>query len=180
MAREVAGAFAAFGPAYMKWLHAGAQPGGVTFARLKLLNVLLHAGPQIMSGLRDALGITARSVTALVDALEAEGLVRRVAHPRDRRATIIELTEAGRSAVAEQFEAHVQRAESLFGVLGENDQRTLLRLLRTLSDELGEVGGCSPAFPPGLGWRGPVAAADQPGAGADGGGGRGAGGPRRR
>jgi len=149
----VATAFATLGPSYMKWLHAGVQPGGVSFARLKLLNVLAHSGPQIMSGLRDALGITARSVTALVDALEAEQLVRRVAHPRDRRATIIELTEVGRTAVAEQFEQHLQRAESLFAVLDLDDQRTLLRLLRTLSDHLGNVGGCPPGFPPGLGWR---------------------------
>ena len=34
-----------------------------------------------MSDLADALGVTPRNITALVDGLEEEGMVRRVAHP---------------------------------------------------------------------------------------------------
>ena len=48
-----------------------------------------------MSDLGDELGVTARYVTSLVDGLEKEGLVRRVPHPTDRRATIIESTPKG-------------------------------------------------------------------------------------
>jgi len=40
-------------------------------------------------------------MTALVDSLEAEGLVRRKPHPTDRRATMVELTEDGASAACE-------------------------------------------------------------------------------
>jgi len=45
------------------------------------------------------------SVTNAVDRLEAEGLVRRIPHPTDRRATLAEITEKGRSLVAKATEA---------------------------------------------------------------------------
>ena len=37
------------------------------------------------------------SVTNAVDRLEGAGLVRRLSHPSDRRTTLVEITEAGRS-----------------------------------------------------------------------------------
>lgn len=147
LARELAGAFMAFGPAYFKWVNARVRDSGVTFARMKTLHALKFHGPQIMSSLRDELGVTARSVTALVDALEADDLVRRVPHPTDRRATIIELTDSGRATVHQQFEAHSMRAAEVFGRLADSDQRELLRLLNLLSAELTAMGvesGCDP------------------------------------
>lgn len=145
LARDLAGAFMAFGPAYFKWVNARVRDSGVTFARMKTLHALKFHGPQIMSSLRDELGVTARSVTALVDALEGDALVRRVPHPTDRRATIIELTDTGRETVHNQFEEHAGRAAEVFGRLDERDQRELLRLLNLLSAELTALGveaGC--------------------------------------
>ena len=138
---ELVGAFAGFGPAYMKWVSAGVTPGGVTYARMRLLHALQAGGPQIMSALRGELGVTARSVTALVDALEADGLVRRTPHPTDRRATIVELTDAGSDSVTGVHEAFAGRAATLFTTLDEPDQRELLRILRRLSGALRDLGG---------------------------------------
>jgi DNA-binding MarR family transcriptional regulator len=42
------------------------------------------------------LEVTPRNITGLVDGLEGAGLVRRVPHPSDRRAALVELTVAGR------------------------------------------------------------------------------------
>ena len=39
--------------------------------------------------------MTARNVTGLIDALEHDGLVERLPHPSDRRATLVRLTVAG-------------------------------------------------------------------------------------
>ena len=41
------------------------------------------------------------SVTNIVDRLEAQGLVRRVPHPTDRRTTLAEITAEGRKVCAE-------------------------------------------------------------------------------
>ena len=69
--------FAAFGPMYLKWVRSRLQDSGMTYARMRLLGALHCNGPQIMSSISDELGVTRRNVTALVDALEGEGLVRR-------------------------------------------------------------------------------------------------------
>src|SRR3989337_2175600 len=91
--------FADFGPCYMRWVKSRLQDRGLTYARMRLLGALHCGGPQIMSSISDELGVTRRNVTALVDALEEEGLVRRRPHPTDRRATVIEMTGRGARAI---------------------------------------------------------------------------------
>lgn len=140
---ELVDAWHAFAPAFFKWMAAGATDG-LTFARVRVLKTLHHNGPQIMSGIRDELGVTARSVTALVDALEADDLVRRTPHPSDRRATIVQLTTTGRGAVDGVHDVFVNRSNQVLGRLDDEDQRTLLRILRTLAAELAELGGLDP------------------------------------
>ena len=134
VAGDLVEAFATFGPAYMKWLHAGVST--TTYARMRLLHALHQRGPQIMSAIGECLAVTPRNVTVLVDGLEREGLVRRVPHPDDRRATIVELTAQGKGVVAEAFADHTQRAVALFEQLKPTEQKTLLTLIRRLTDEL--------------------------------------------
>jgi DNA-binding MarR family transcriptional regulator len=45
------------------------------------------------------------SVTNIVDRLEADGLVKRIPHPTDRRTTLAEITESGRERRAAATEA---------------------------------------------------------------------------
>lgn len=83
------------------------RPFDLTFARYEVLMLLRfsRAGSLPLSRLGDRLQVHPTSVTNAVDRLEAQGLVRRCPHPRDRRATLAELTDAGRelagSATAE-------------------------------------------------------------------------------
>src|SRR5579885_2081359 len=86
LGRELVEAFGSFAPHWVKWVHLSAAPAGITPARLRVLGTLYADGPQIMHDLSDRLGVTPRNVTALVDGLEADGLVERRPHPSDRRA----------------------------------------------------------------------------------------------
>ena len=70
---------------------------GLTQPRTHLLWVLYQGGPVTQAQLADAIGVTPRNVTTLVDALEATGFARREAHPTDRRAVLVHLTERGLS-----------------------------------------------------------------------------------
>ena len=84
--------FFTLGPAFTRWAERHETAGGLTPQRQRLSELLYDNGPSRMCDLRDALGVTATNVTALVDALEQEGIVERVPHPTDRRATLIRLT----------------------------------------------------------------------------------------
>jgi DNA-binding MarR family transcriptional regulator len=104
----------------------------ISFARLKLLITLKHSGPTIMSDLSEHLMVTPRNVTALVDGLEREGLVRRTPHPTDRRAILIQLTEAGEvNCIRPQAELE-KEALTLFDKMSPKDQANLIRLLTRL------------------------------------------------
>lgn len=132
--------FAAFGPAYMKWVRSRMQEPGVSYARMRLLGALHCGGPKIMSGISDELGVTRRNITALVDALEEEGLVRRRPHPTDRRATVIELTGEGARTMDTLYDEHRRSVAELFAELSDEDRRELVRLLGLLRERL--PGGC--------------------------------------
>ncbi len=132
--------FAAFGPAYMRWVKSRLQEGSISYARMRLLGTLHCNGPQIMSSISDELGVTKRNVTALVDALEEEGLVRRRPHPTDRRATVIELTGQGLETTDSMYEEHRVAVSELFAGLSEDEQRELMRLLGSLRNALRREG----------------------------------------
>jgi DNA-binding MarR family transcriptional regulator len=74
----------------------------LTFARFELLRLLSFtrsgALPMAKAGAR--LQVHPTSVTNAVDRLEAAGLVKRVPHPTDGRATLVEITPDGRERVA--------------------------------------------------------------------------------
>ena len=90
---------------------------GLTVPRAHLLWLLHHEGPTTQRALADALKVTPRNVTGLVDGLVATGFVTREPHPTDRRATHVSLTEHGTSALAEMDRGHRELAELLFGGL---------------------------------------------------------------
>jgi DNA-binding MarR family transcriptional regulator len=146
-ALRLAERFHILGHAFKRWMQTLIDDaGGVSPARLRLLGVLHCRGPQIMSGLSDELGVTARNVTTLVDALESEGKVRRTPHPTDRRATVVELTAQGMASASELVDSFTEKTAGLFRDLSEADQRELLRLVEALLAALqkrGQAGrGC--------------------------------------
>ncbi len=73
---------------------------GLTGARAHLLWVLRERGPLTQRELAEALQVSARNITGLVDALAATGFVTREAHPTDRRATLVSFTGKGKQAAA--------------------------------------------------------------------------------
>ena len=135
-AQRLADLFSIFAPAFLKWQYAGVLVPGMTYPRMNLIHVLAEDGPQIMAVLRDRLGVSARNITVLVDGLEKEGFVRRTPHPRDRRATVIELTDDGRDVHRRVYATHADRAGALFATLSAADQKHLARILNRLGEGL--------------------------------------------
>jgi DNA-binding MarR family transcriptional regulator len=111
--------------------------------RLRLLYELHCRGPRKMADLADTLGVTPRAVTALVDGLEAESLVRRVPHATDRRVTMIEIT-GGAAEVEGQIDSFRTVIDGLLAAVSEADRRTLARVLPTLQARIHEPDGRSP------------------------------------
>ena len=116
-----------FVKAFDAWLRrASVAQAGESVPRLQLLYELHCNGPRKMADLADTLGVTPRAVTTLVDALEGEDLVRRSAHPTDRRITMIDITGDG-AKVEQQFAALQSSLIDLFADLPEADAAAMQR-----------------------------------------------------
>ena len=107
-------------------------PLGVTGRQLALLT-LFGAGPALSQQDGAArLGIDRTTMVALVDELEAKGLVRREVAPGDRRKRLVTLTGEG-ERVREAGEEVTRRAEALLlDPLGEADADRLRTALHRI------------------------------------------------
>jgi DNA-binding MarR family transcriptional regulator len=74
------------------------RPLGLTFARYEALVLLVFSrtGSLPLGKMGERLMVHPTSVTSIVDRLERDGLVQRLASPGDRRVVLAELTDAGR------------------------------------------------------------------------------------
>lgn len=115
------------------------KPTGLTFARYELLMLLAfsHTGALPMAKASARLQVHPTSVTNAVDRLEIADLVKRVPHPSDRRATLIEITDAGRTLA---LDATKQLNDKVFTLPDLNDAKvdTLVRILAELRHEAGD------------------------------------------
>ncbi|MGW9586707.1 MarR family winged helix-turn-helix transcriptional regulator [Microbacterium sp. NPDC055455] len=102
---------------------------GLTQPRTHLLWVLHHGGPATQAHLAEALGVTPRHVTTLVDALEATGFALRGPHPTDRRAVLVSLTERGRSTMQTMDAEHEALGAALVTGLDEESVRVATSVL---------------------------------------------------
>ncbi len=101
--------------------------------RLRLLLAVEEMGRLRMGDLAEDLGVTARTVTTLVDALEREGLLARLPDPTDRRATLLELTEQARTQFEQVRSLQMELGEELVASLDTQQRRQLLDLLSRLN-----------------------------------------------
>jgi DNA-binding MarR family transcriptional regulator len=129
--RELLELSARFSHSFLRWVDA-CSPGGFTYPRLRVLEALHCQGPAKMKTLADALGLSARNLTAVADSLEGEGLLRRVAHPSDRRATLLELTDDGQAAADESLMPRLIELSRLFDELSPTARHSLRVTLATL------------------------------------------------
>jgi DNA-binding MarR family transcriptional regulator len=117
----------------------GAREYGLGFARGRVLWALQESGPVLMRALSQALGISPRTVTGLIDALEADGWVTRSPHPADRRATIVSVTPAAEETLARLREFYEGLAHDLIGDLPDDDLARCRTVITTLEDRLDDV-----------------------------------------
>jgi DNA-binding MarR family transcriptional regulator len=129
--RELLELSARFSQLFLRWLDSR-TPGGLTYPRLRVLEALHCQGAAKMKTLADALGLSARNLTAVADSLETEGLLRRTAHPSDRRATLLELTDEGQRAADCSLVPRLVEISGLFDELSPTARNSLRATLTAL------------------------------------------------
>jgi DNA-binding MarR family transcriptional regulator len=103
---------------------------GLSYAKYELLRNLVEAGDAVPLGvLAEGQGCARSNITQLMDRLEADGLVRRVNDPDDRRSVRAELTSLG-SAKAQEGSEQIDNVRAEFAATFTSvESRELGRLL---------------------------------------------------
>ena len=106
---------------------------GLSPAKYEVLHQLVRAGDSMpLRALAEGQRCVPSNITQLVDRLEGDGLVRRVADPADRRIVRAVLTPDGRARVAAGAEAVGRVQEAFAASLSPADRASLERVLATL------------------------------------------------
>lgn len=107
---------------------------GITEQQWRVLRVLNEEGPQEPTHIADRACLLLPSLTRILQKLELKGLIRRQAHPCDKRRQIVEITETGNQIIRDNIQVTVHLAEDLRTKLGPERHEALLDLLNELRE----------------------------------------------
>ena len=95
---------------------------------------LLAEGPCRMTKIAKRLNVEMPSATTMIDRLVAKGLVERKQDPKDRRAVVCSITNAGMEAVERFWSVRAARMESFVAKLSDEELEIVVPALKILSD----------------------------------------------
>ena len=108
----------------------------LTPSQAAALATIERHGPLAPSELADRERIQRPTVARVVGKLEEQGLVTRVAHPEDRRSTLLAISETGAAVLAEAREEKTAWLAGRLDALDASDRATLLRAAEILEQAL--------------------------------------------
>ena len=100
---------------------------GLSFGKIRALRRIARR-PMPMSELASLLSVDPPNLTAVVDDLEAAGLVERQAHPTDRRVKLVVASPEG-AALAHKADEILARPPASLCALSAEDLESLVRIL---------------------------------------------------
>lgn len=109
---------------------------GSSYARTKWLMYLEANGPVRSVDLVGALRLAPRTVTVALDALERDGLVRRMPDPNDRRIKLISVTPAGDAVIQATRPMLKGIFDNAFSGLTREERAQLAVLLGRIADRV--------------------------------------------
>ena len=116
----------------LRWLRREDERSGLSAAKLSALSVLVFVGPMRLTDLARAEQVRPPTMTRLVAAMEAEGLVRRSEDASDARAVRLAATARGTRLLHQGKRRRVERLAAALESLCAEDVETLERAARVV------------------------------------------------
>lgn len=103
---------------------------GETFA---IAFILRQGGVVLPSDISNEMNISSARVAAILNSLENKKLITRKINKSDRRKILVELTEEGKLFAEDHSRKVVESTAKMLELLGEDDARDLVRIIRRLA-----------------------------------------------
>ena len=114
--------------------------------QFRVMNMVDAVEGRSQQAIAETIGAPPSRMVAIVDELEARGLIERRPHPGDRRVHALYLTAAGRRLLARGRKIALEHEEELMKGLSAADRRRLVALLQKVVDEQGIGSGVHPGL----------------------------------
>jgi len=117
------------------WEQAVVKETNYSLAQVHTIEVLGMHGALRMKELAEKLGITTGTLTVQVDKLVNANLIQRCAHPNDRRAIVVQLTEQGEVIHHQHNQLHLELVKDLTRNLDPKQRELLIHCLSKMNRE---------------------------------------------
>lgn len=107
-----------------------------TTSQSEALLLLEQSGPLSIADLATCRNVRHQSMRLVSSQLEAEGLVRRMPNPADRRSQLLSLTEKGRESLSRSREARTLKIATLIDERLTDEERRVLEAAIHIIDRL--------------------------------------------
>ena len=124
----------------------GMRDVGVRPRTYAVLMALASEDGQSQRQLSSRLGIHRNAMVTVIDALEADGLVKRITHPDDRRAFAITLTKRARGLLPDFDKAARTLEDAITAPLSAAERNALRDLLQRIAAGAGLIPGVHPGI----------------------------------
>jgi len=120
------------------------EPFGIEPRAYAVLKALSEDDGRSQRELSSQLGIHRNVMVTVVDALERDGLVKRMPHPADRRAFAVTLTDKARELLPELDAQGSAQEDEITASLTESERDAVLAHLQRMSSAVGLIPGVHP------------------------------------
>jgi DNA-binding MarR family transcriptional regulator len=110
-------------------------PYAINGRELAVLLTLADHEPASQQQAAERMGVDRTTMVALLDALEAKGLITRRPQEGDRRRNVVELTGKGRHTLRDATQASDEAERVLLSAITKQEALVLRKLLRAIVDE---------------------------------------------
>lgn len=111
-----------------------------------ILRILSSTPAITQRTLASTLGVAPSRLVALVDDMEARGLIERRENADDRRRYALHLTEKGQSTLEAVSRVSREHSQDLLRAISEDEKRQLASLLQRVADNQGLTRGVHPGY----------------------------------
>jgi MarR family 2-MHQ and catechol resistance regulon transcriptional repressor len=108
------------------------QSFDLTMNQFQVLEVLYHRGDLSIGAVTKLTMGTPGNITVVVRNLKRDGFISSIPNSKDKRSSIISITQKGKDIIEKLFPNHAKNLESYFGALDSDELDTLFNLLRKL------------------------------------------------
>jgi MarR family transcriptional regulator, 2-MHQ and catechol-resistance regulon repressor len=105
---------------------------GLTMHQFQVLEVLYHRGDLTVGSITKLTMSTPGNITVVIRNLKRDGYIKSVHDPKDKRVSLISITQKGKEIMAKFFPGHAKNFEKYFQNLSEDEIETLFTILRKL------------------------------------------------